>query len=141
MAGGEPVPGGERHARAGAQTDAHAAPMQPQRLLAEIARLAADKKAIEIVELDLRGVLGYTDFFLVCSGNTARQTKAIHDGILEGLKRARSTLPRRVEGAARGDWILMDYLDVVVHIFTPQAREYYRLEQLWGEAPSRVADA
>jgi ribosome-associated protein len=115
--------------------------MQPQELVSEIARLAADKKALEVVELDLRGVLGYTDYFLICSGNTSRQTKAIHDGILEGLKREHDTLPRRVEGASRADWILMDYLDVVVHIFTPQARDYYRLEQLWGEAPSRVADS
>ncbi|HMH46092.1 MAG TPA: ribosome silencing factor [Solirubrobacteraceae bacterium] len=115
--------------------------MQPQRLVSEIARLAADKKALEVVELDLRGVLGYTDYFLICSGNTSRQTKAIHDGILEGLKREHDTLPQRVEGASRADWILMDYLDVVVHIFTPQARDYYRLEQLWGEAPSRVADS
>ena len=115
--------------------------MQPQQLVSEIARLAADKKALEVVELDLRGVLGYTDYFLICSGNTSRQTKAIHDGILEGLKREHGTLPRRVEGARRADWILMDYLDVVVHIFTPEARDYYRLEQLWGEAPSRVADS
>lgn len=115
--------------------------LESRELLAEIARLAADKKAIEIVELDLREVLGYTDYFLICSGNTTRQTKAIHDGILEGLKREHGALPRRVEGASRADWILMDYLDVVVHIFTPQAREYYRLEELWGEAPSRVADS
>lgn len=115
--------------------------LQGRDLLAEIARLAAEKKAIEIVELDLRGVLGYTDYFLVCSGNTTRQTKAVHDGIFEGLKHAHGTLPRRVEGAARADWILMDYLDVVVHIFTPQTREFYRLEELWGEAPSRVADS
>jgi ribosome-associated protein len=115
--------------------------MESRQLLAEIARLAAEKKAIEIVELDLREVLGYTDYFLICSGNTTRQAKAIHDGILEGLKREHSALPRRVEGASRADWILMDYLDVVVHIFTPQAREYYRLEELWGEAPSRVADS
>jgi ribosome-associated protein len=115
--------------------------LQGSELLGEIARLAADKKAIDAVELDLRGVLGYTDYFLICSGNTTRQTKAIHDGILEGLKREHGTVPRRVEGAGRADWILMDYLDVVVHIFTPQARDYYRLEQLWGEAPSRVADS
>lgn len=115
--------------------------LQGPRLLGEIARLAADKKAIDVVELDLRGVLGYTDYFLICSGNTTRQTKAIHDGILEGLKREHATVPRRVEGAGRADWILMDYLDVVVHIFTPEARDYYRLEQLWGEAPSRVADS
>ncbi len=115
--------------------------LQGPELLSEIARLAADKKAIDVVELDLRGVLGYTDYFLICSGNTTRQTKAIHDGIMEGLKREHAIAPRRVEGAGRADWILMDYLDVVVHIFTPEARDYYRLEELWGEAPSRVADS
>jgi ribosome-associated protein len=113
--------------------------MRSEQLADEIARYAADKKARDVVELDLRGVLDYTDYFLVCSGNSERQTKAIHDGILEGLKHEHSTLPRRVEGVAKADWILMDYLDVVVHIFTPQTRDYYRLEQLWGEAPARVA--
>ena len=113
--------------------------MRPGELVTEIARYAADKKAIDVVELDLRGVLGYTDYFLVCSGNTGRQAKAIQDGILEGLKHEHDTTPRRVEGSAEGGWILMDYLDVIVHIFTPQTREFYRLEQLWGEAPARVA--
>ena len=106
-----------------------------------IAGLAEEKKAADIVELDLRGALGYTDYFVVCSGNTERQTKAIHDGVLEGLKQQHATAPRRVEGVSRADWILMDYLDVVVHIFTPEARDFYRLEQLWGEAPARVADS
>ena len=113
--------------------------IEPEQLLREIARYAADKKAIDLVELDLRGVLGYTDYFLICSGNTGRQAKAIHDGILEGLKHEHGMIPRRVEGSADGGWILMDYLDVVVHIFTPEAREFYRLEQLWGEAPARAA--
>jgi ribosome-associated protein len=113
--------------------------LRPQELVGEIARYAADKKAVDVVELDLKDVLGYTDYFLICSGNTGRQTRAIHDGILEGLKREHQTLPRRVEGSSRGGWILMDYLDVVVHIFTPETREFYRLEELWGEAPARVA--
>jgi ribosome-associated protein len=112
--------------------------MSSERLAEEIARFAADKKAGEVVELDLRGVVGYTDWFVICSGNTERQTKAIHDAILEGCKREHATFPRRVEGLARAQWILMDYLDVVVHIFTPQVREFYRLEQLWGEAPARL---
>ncbi len=115
--------------------------MKPEELVGEIVRYAADKKAGEVVELDLRGVLGYTDYFVICSGNTDRQTKAIHDGILEGCKREHETLPRRVEGLSKRDWILMDYLDVVVHIFTPETRAFYRLEQLWGEAPARVAGA
>lgn len=113
--------------------------MRAHALVAEIARYAADKKAADMVELDLRGVVGYTDYFLICSGNTPRQTKAIHDAILEGLKHEHGTLPHREEGVARAHWILMDYLDVVVHIFTPETRAYYRLEELWGEAPARVA--
>ena len=110
--------------------------MTPDQLAETIAALAADKKAIDVVELDLRGVLGYTDYFVVCSGNTDRQTKAIHDGIHEGLKKEHQLLPRKVEGLSEARWILMDYLDVIVHVFTPEAREYYRLEQLWGEAPA-----
>jgi len=105
-------------------------------LAEEIARCAAEKKAQEIVEVDLRGMAAFTDRFVICSGNTERQTKAIHDGILEGL-RARGLRPRRVEGLGQARWILMDYLDVVVHIFTPETRDFYRLEALWGEAPKR----
>jgi ribosome-associated protein len=109
-----------------------------EQLAGYIAAYAADVKAIDLVELDLREVLGYTDYFVISSGNTDRQTKAIHDRIHEGLKKEHGILPRRVEGFAEGRWILMDYLDVVVHIFTPDAREFYRLEQLWGEAPRRA---
>jgi len=113
--------------------------MRPEELVGEIARYAEDKKAADVVELDLRTVLDYTDYFLVCSGNTGRQAKAIHDGILEGLKHDHDVVPRRVEGSAQTGWILMDYMDVVVHIFTPEIRDFYRLEQLWGEAPAKVA--
>jgi ribosome-associated protein len=109
-----------------------------ERLAALIAGYAADVKAIDLVELDLRDVVGYTDYFVISSGNTDRQTKAIHDRIHEGLKKEHGILPRRVEGLAEGRWILMDYLDVVVHVFTPDARQFYRLEQLWGEAPRRA---
>ena len=109
---------------------------------AELARAAAgfaeDRKAIDIVELDLRGAVGYTDYFVVCSGNTERQTKAIHDAVHLGMKREHGLLPRRVEGVGEGRWILMDYLDVVVHVFTPETRDFYRLEQLWGEVPARA---
>jgi ribosome-associated protein len=115
--------------------------MRSQELVREICRLAEDKKAIDLLELDMRGVLGYTDWFVICSGGSERQTKAIHDGILEGLKRQHEVLPRRVEGLPAADWILMDYLDVVVHIFTPATREFYRLEQLWGEVPARRVGA
>ena len=107
-------------------------------LAAAIEHYAADVKAVDIVELDLRGVLGYTDYFVVCSGNTDRQAKSISDGVLEGMKRDHGITPRRVEGLPEARWILLDYLDVVVHVFTPDAREFYRLEQLWGEAPRRA---
>ena len=114
--------------------------MTPDQLAETIAAQAADKKAIDVVELDLRGILGYTDFFVICTGNTDRQVKAIHDGIHEGMKKDHGMLPRRVEGLGESRWVLMDYLDVVVHIFTPEARDFYRLEQLWGEAPKRAVE-
>ena len=110
----------------------------PKTLAGLIGEYASDKKAIDIVELDLRGILGYTDFFLICSGGSDRQVKAIHDGIHEGMKKDHGLLPRRVEGLSESRWVLMDYLDVVVHIFTPDARSFYRLEQLWGEVPARA---
>ena len=96
--------------------------MTPEEIAAATAAYASDRKALEIVQLDLRG-------------RTDRQTKAIHDAIHQGMKSDHGLLPRRVEGLTQGRWILMDYLDVVVHVFTPDTREYYRLEQLWGEAP------
>jgi ribosome-associated protein len=112
--------------------------MDPSELASTIAEYAADKKAIDLVELDVGEILDYADHFIVCSGNTDRQTKAIADGIHEGLKKDHGILPRRIEGLPEARWILMDYLDVVVHIFTPDARDFYRLEQLWGEAPKRA---
>ena len=120
---------------------------QPQTALdgAELASViegyASDVKAIDVVELDLRGVLGYTDYFVIATGATDRQAKAVHDRIHQGLKKEHGLLPRRVEGLGEARWILLDYLDVVVHVFTPEARDFYRLEQLWGEAPKReIAD-
>jgi ribosome-associated protein len=114
--------------------------MSPEELTRAIAAIASDRKAIDIVALDLREIAGYTDFFLICSGNTDRQTKAIHDAIHEELKKAHGVMPRRVEGVSQARWILMDYLDCVVHIFTPDMRDYYRLEQLWGDVPRLELD-
>jgi ribosome-associated protein len=109
--------------------------LEPAELARAIAELAAEKKALDIVAVDLRGLAGYTDFFIVCSGNSDRQVKAIQESIHFGLKQTHGLLPGRVEGAAEARWILMDYLDVVVHVFVPEVRDFYRLEQLWGEAP------
>jgi ribosome-associated protein len=112
--------------------------MTPGELAHLIAGYADDKRARDIVELDLRGVLEYTDYFVICAGNTERQARAIHDAIAAGLKHDHGVLPRRVEGLTESRWILMDYLDVVVHVFTAEVRDYYRLEQLWGEVPARA---
>ena len=119
------------------QTADRAQPLESEALADRIARIASDRKAIDVRVLDLRGVVGYTDFFVVCSGNTERQTKAIHDAVYQELKDEEGLLPRRAEGASEARWILLDYLDCVLHVFTPEAREFYRLENLWGDAPQR----
>ena len=111
--------------------------LESAELAERIAEMAADRKAIDVRVLDVREVVSYTDWFVICSGNTERQTRAIRDAIHKALKDDDGLLPRRAEGEREARWILLDYLDCVVHIFTPEAREYYRLEQLWGEVPAR----
>ena len=115
--------------------------MTPEQVATAIAEFASDRKAGDVVALDLREMIGYTDYFVICTGRSERQTKAIHDGIHAGMKSQHGRLPQRVEGLPGAGWILMDYLDVVVHVFTPEMREYYRLEQLWGEAPATAVGA
>jgi ribosome-associated protein len=115
--------------------------MNPEAIATAVAHYASDRKALDIVQLDLRGIIGYTDYFVICTGRSDRQAKAIHDAIHAGMKSEHGILPQRVEGLSEAHWILMDYLDVVVHVFTPQTREYYRLEQLWGEAPALAIEA
>ncbi|MGI8846054.1 MAG: ribosome silencing factor [Thermoleophilaceae bacterium] len=105
-----------------------------------IAAIASDRKAIDVVVVDLRGIASYTDFFVVCTGNTERQTKAIHDAVHRELKDSERLLPARAEGAGEASWILLDYLDCVLHVFTPAARDFYRLENLWGDAPRRSVE-
>jgi ribosome-associated protein len=92
-----------------------------------------DKKASDLVVLDLRGLASFTDFFLLATGSSHRQLKAIADAIEEELAGMR-VKPNHVEGYPHGDWILMDYVDFVIHIFTPRSRTYYDLERLWGDA-------
>jgi ribosome-associated protein len=115
--------------------------LTPERMAAVVAELAADRKALDIVALDLRGMVGYADYFVICTGRSDRQVRAIHDGIHAGMKSDHGLLPRRVEGLTESRWVLLDYLDVVVHVFTPETREFYRLEQLWGEAPVQALTA
>jgi ribosome-associated protein len=92
-----------------------------------------------VVILDMRPVASYTDYFVVCSGQNPRQTRAIYEQVHEALKRDERLLPRHVSGEKEATWILADYLDVVFHVFTPEARAYYRLEELWGDVPSVAA--
>lgn len=99
-----------------------------------IATIAGSKKAEDTVILDMRGVCSYTDFFIICSGRSGRQAQAIGDEIRFQMKQE-GVLPLRVEGEQQGDWVLLDYLGVVVHVFTPETRDFYRLETLWKEAP------
>jgi ribosome-associated protein len=88
------------------------------------------------VILDMRPVCSYTDYFVVCSGRNPRQTHAIWDEVHVTLKQEQGLVPRSVDGEREGSWILADYLDVVLHVFTPDARSYYRLEELWGDVPT-----
>jgi ribosome-associated protein len=96
-------------------------------------RAAQEKQATDIRVLDLTGVTSFTDFFVICTGANTRQTQAVTDEIGQQLKR-RGELPSSVEGYQQGEWVLSDYGDFLVHVFTVKAREYYSLERLWRDA-------
>jgi ribosome-associated protein len=89
----------------------------------------------------MRPVTVYTDYFVICSGRNARQAKAIWDEVAGTLKAEEGLRPRAVEGEREATWIIGDYLDVVLHVFTPEARSYYRLEELWGDVPEVELEA
>jgi ribosome-associated protein len=89
----------------------------------------------------MRKLVTYTDYLVVCTGTTPRQTKAISDEIRLILKQEHGVLPARVEGDADGEWVLLDLLDAVVHVFTPEARAFYRLDRLWRQAPREPVEA
>ena len=94
---------------------------------------AIDKKAIDLVLLDLRKASAFTDFFVIATGTSTRQVQAIADAVQEALK-ARHLRPALVEGYAQAEWILIDYFDFIIHVFVPARREFYALERLWGDA-------
>ena len=109
---------------------------RPARLPSQIERAlraAEDKKALDLVVLDLRKASGFTDFFLIGSGGNVRQIHAIADGIIEALGEE-GVKPAHVEGYDRSEWILIDYFDFIVHVFLPETRIFYGLERLWGNA-------
>jgi ribosome-associated protein len=93
------------------------------------------------VILDMRPVCSYTDYFVICTGQNPRQTKAIFDEVYGQMKRDHRLIPRSVEGDTEASWIVADYLDVVLHVFSPDARAFYRLEDLWGDVPAVEVEA
>lgn len=102
-------------------------------LAREIAGIVDEKGGTDVVALDVRKLVGYTDFLVICTARNERQAKAIYDEVHLQLKRE-DRLPARVEGQREAEWVLADYLDCVLHVFTAETREKYRLETLWGEA-------
>jgi ribosome-associated protein len=96
-------------------------------------RAAEDKQAANLMVLDLRKAAGFTDYFVIASGNNARQVRAIADAVLEALGDT-GAKPAHVEGYDRSEWILLDYFDFIVHVFAPETRMFYGLERLWGNA-------
>jgi ribosome-associated protein len=108
----------------------------PLRLIAALAVEAAlDKKALDIVVMDLEGVSGFADMFIVCTGESELQVKAIADAVVDTIREEAQERPWHKEGYEHKQWILLDYADLVVHVLNPQRRAFYGLERLWGDAP------
>jgi ribosome-associated protein len=100
-----------------------------------------EKLGADVAILDMRAVCDYTDFFVIATGRNERQAKSIHDDVYERLKREHQVLPRSVSGLPEATWIVSDYLDVVLHVFTPETRRFYRLEELWSDVPAVELEA
>jgi ribosome-associated protein len=103
--------------------------------LREAIRAAQDRKAVNLILLDVGKICSFADYFVICSGTSTRHTRAISDAIQEKLKKKLNLFPVHLEGYTQSEWILMDYFDFVVHIFSERAREFYDLERLWKAAP------
>ena len=116
-----------------AKTESHRKKSHVPQQLEWAAAAAEDKKATDLVVLDLRKAAGFTDYFLICSGQNARQIHAIADAVTEALA-GHGVKPAHVEGYDRSEWVLLDYFDFVVHVFAPETRMFYGLERLWGNA-------
>jgi ribosome-associated protein len=114
------------------RTDKH---LNPLELARHTAALCQEKLATDVTILDMRGVCDFTDFFVIATGRNARQTKAIYDEVAGHLKKDHGLLARSTAGVVEATWIVADYLDVVVHLFTPETRGFYRLEDLWSDVP------
>ena len=110
-----------------------ASPSKLPKAVAAAVEAARDKKAGGVVVLDLKKVGAFTDYFVICSASNPRQVQAIADAVEEALK-AQKQRPSLVEGYARAEWILLDYFDFVIHVFSKHARDFYGLDRLWGSA-------
>jgi len=113
---------------------------QSEGLARQLAAVADSKKAEDVVVLDMRGLVTYTDFLAICTARSERQAKAIVDEVRLRVKRESGLLPGGVDGGGEAGWTILDYLDCVLHVFTPEARERYGLEDLWHEAPRLELD-
>jgi ribosome-associated protein len=113
---------------------------QSEQLARQLAAVADAKKAEEIVVLDMRGLVAYTDFLAICTARSERQAKAIVDEVRLRVKRESGLLPGGVDAGGDAGWTILDYLDCVLHVFTPEARQRYGLEDLWHEAPRLELD-
>ena len=109
--------------------------MESEALARRIAAVAEDKGATDLVAIDVSELLGYTDYLVICTARNERQAKAIAEEVQLRLKREDELIAKRVEGLPEARWILVDYLDCILHVFIAETRDLYRLEQLWGEAP------
>jgi ribosome-associated protein len=115
--------------------------LSPLEQARRIAAIAHDKLGRDVVILDMQPVCAYTDYFVLVTGGNPRQAKAIWDEVHVRLKKENALLPRSADGERQATWIVADYVDVVLHVFTPEAREYYRLEDLWGDVPHETVEA
>ncbi|HEX5594327.1 MAG TPA: ribosome silencing factor [Solirubrobacterales bacterium] len=113
---------------------------QSESLARQLAAIADSKKAEDLVVLDMRGLVAYTDFLAICTARSERQAKAIVDEVRLRVKRETGILPGGVDGGGDAGWTILDYLDCVLHVFTPEARQRYALEDLWHEAPRLELD-
>jgi len=114
--------------------------LSSEALARQLAVLADSKKAEEIVVLEMRELVSYTDFLVICTARNERQARAIVDEVRIRVKRESGVLPGGVDGAGADGWVVLDYLDCVLHVFTTEARERYQLEDLWREAPRLELD-
>lgn len=113
---------------------------QSEQLARQLATIADSKKAEDVIVLDMRKLVAYTDFLAICTARSERQARAIVDEVRLRVKRESGLLPGGVDGGGDAGWTILDYLDCVLHVFTPEARERYGLEDLWRDAPRLELD-